>query len=130
MIDHITLNVSDLEKSKAFYAAALATLKMRVNFGGAEEGFYGFGVDASPEFEIAPGRFFIGQSDDAHPVAPSVHIAFRAKDHDAVIAFHRAALAAGGKDNGAPGIRPEYAATYFAAFVFDPDGNNIEAVCL
>lgn len=128
MIDHITLNVRDLEKSKGFYEKVLATLGMKVNLGSAEDFFWGFGPSQEPEFEIAAGRFFIGQSDDEHPTSPSTHVAFRAKDRASVQAFYDAALAAGGKDNGAPGLRPQYTETYYAAFVLDPDGNNIEVV--
>ena len=130
MIDHITINVVDLEKSKAFYEKVLATLGMKINLGGPPAQFYGFGAADAPEFEIAAGRVFISQSDGEYPVTPSFHIAFRALDHAAVDAFYRVALEAGAKDNGAPGIRADYAENYYAAFVIDPDGNNIEAVCL
>lgn len=128
MIDHITINVRDLEKSKAFYEKALAALGMKVNLGSAEDFFWGFGPSQEPEFEIAAGRFFIGQSDESHPVSPNIHIAFRAKDQAEVQAFYDAAIAAGGTGNGTPGLRPEYGETYYAAFVLDPDGNNIETV--
>lgn len=128
MIDHITINVQDLEKSKAFYEQVLAPLGMRVNFGSIDEGFWGFGsIDAS-ETEIAAGRFFVSQTDESHPASRSVHIAFRCEARAEVIAFYDAAMRAGGQDNGAPGLRPEYGEKYFAAFVHDPDGNNIEAV--
>lgn len=128
MIDHITLTVSDLATSKAFYEQALAPLGMHVNFGSPDEGFWGFGVAEAPEFEVAAGRFFLSQSDASHPLSPNVHVAFRAGAQAAVRAFHTAALDAGGQDNGVPGIRTEYGDRYFAAFVRDPDGNNIEAV--
>lgn len=128
MIDHITINVRDLEKSKAFYEKALATLGMKVNLGSAGDFFWGFGPSQEPEFEIAAGRFFIGQSDENHPVSHNTHVAFRAKNRTDVQAFHDDAIAAGGKSNGRPGLRPEYGETYYAAFVLDPDGNNIEAV--
>ena len=128
MIDHITINVRDLEKSKTFYETALAALGMKVNLGSAEELFWGFGPSHEPEFEIAAGRFFIGQSDESHPVSPNAHIAFRAKNHAEVQTFFDAAIAADGKNNGAPGFRPQYGEKYYAAFVLDPDGNNIEAV--
>jgi catechol 2,3-dioxygenase-like lactoylglutathione lyase family enzyme len=128
MIDHITINVRDLENSKMFYEKTLAALGMKVNLGSAEDFFWGFGPDQEPEFEIAAGRLFIGQGDVTHPVSPNVHIAFQAKDRTAVQAFYNAALAAGGKDHGAPGLRPQYGETYYAAFVLDPDGNNLEAV--
>lgn len=116
MIDHMTLTVSDLAKSRAFYDRALAALgwKVEMEF---EEGI-GFGVDGHPFFWLAPGE----------PSAP-VHVAFRSADRPGVDAFHAAALAAGGTDNGAPGLRPQYHPNYYGAFAFDPDGNNVEAVC-
>lgn len=129
MIDHITINVRELQKSKAFYEDVLAALGMSVNIGSEEDCFWGFGTKTEPEFEITAGRLFISQGDEAHPVVPGgVHIAFRAANHAAVKAFYDAALSAGGRDNGAPGIRQQYGEHYFAAFVLDPDGNNIEAV--
>lgn len=128
MIDHITLTVQSLSKSKEFYTKALAPLGMRVNFGSTDEEFWGFGTTEVPEFEVAAGRFFVSQSDALHPVSPNVHIAFRADNRQTVCAFHAAALGAGGFDNGAPGIRKDYGEQYFAAFVRDPDGNNIEVV--
>lgn len=128
MIDHVTITVSDLEKSKVFYEKALVALGMNVNFGSAEESFWGFGTGEDPELEIAAGRVFLEQSNAEHLISPRTHIALRAKDQAAVRAFYDAALAAGGRDNGAPGLRPNYSPTYYAAFVLDPDGNNIEAV--
>jgi catechol 2,3-dioxygenase-like lactoylglutathione lyase family enzyme len=128
MIDHITLNVHDLEKSRTFYEKVLVELEMKINLGSAEECFWGFGSSQESEFEIAAGRFFIGQSDEAHPAPSSTHIGFRAKDRASVQAFYDAAITAGGTDNGAPGLRPQYGEKYYAAFVLDPDGNNIEAV--
>jgi catechol 2,3-dioxygenase-like lactoylglutathione lyase family enzyme len=128
MIDHITLTVRDLAKSKVFYEKALAPLGMRVNFGSSDEEFWGFGMENASELEVIAGRFFVSQSDVLHPLSPSVHIAFRAKTREEVRAFYIAALGVGGQDNGAPGPRTEYGERYFAAFVKDPDGNNIEAV--
>ena len=115
MIDHIGLPVSDLQKSKAFFRAALEPL----DYSALAEfpGFAGLGVDR-PDFWIAE-----------QPTVVQTHIAFRAKDRATVDAFHRAALAAGGKDNGAPGVREIYHPTYYGAFILDPDGHNIEAVC-
>lgn len=127
MIDHITINVRDLAISKAFYERVLATLGMRVMLGGEEEGFWGFSATNYPEFEISQGRMFISQSDDGHPVSPATHIAFKVTDRNLVDQFYAAALGAGGRDNGSPGPRPHYSETYYAAFVLDPDGNNIEA---
>lgn len=120
MIDHIAFDVRDIARSRAFYAAALAPLGYRVL---AEErdgdsSVVMFGVDA-PEFIIA----------DKDRPAEANHIAFRADRREQVDAFHTAAMAAGGRSNGGPGLRPRYGANYYAAFVLDPDGFNVEAVC-
>ncbi len=115
MFDHIGFNVDDVAKSKAFYAAALAPLGMVILAEG--EGWAMIGS--------AAGRLWIGQLGLA---ASPIHFAFRAESRAAVQAFHQAALAAGGRDNGAPGLRPDYRPDYFAAFVYDPDGHNVEAV--
>ncbi|HEY1460776.1 MAG TPA: VOC family protein [Casimicrobiaceae bacterium] len=117
MIDHTGVNVSNFVRSKVFYIAALAPLGYSVlmEFGDAA----GFGVAPKPDFWIAQGA----------PNVPPMHVAFRAETRAQVDAFHRAAMAAGGKDNGAPGLRPHYHANYYGAFVLDPDGHNIEAVC-
>jgi catechol 2,3-dioxygenase-like lactoylglutathione lyase family enzyme len=116
MIDHISVLVTDLERSVAFYTKALAplgyTLIMKFD-GGA-----GFGVEGQPDFGI-----FAGKPSD------KLHVAFRAAGRGVVRAFHEAATAAGGTDNGAPGVREAYHANYYAAFVRDPDGHNVEAVC-
>ena len=128
MIDHITINVCDLAASKAFYEHVLATLDIRVMLGSEEDCFWGFSATNDPEFEIAEGRLFISQSDDKHPISPSTHIAFKSPDRESVDRFYEAAIASGGIDNGPPGLRPLYGDTYYAAFVIDPDGNNIEAV--
>jgi catechol 2,3-dioxygenase-like lactoylglutathione lyase family enzyme len=117
MIDHTGVSVSDVARSKAFYRAALAPLGYAVL---AEVGdFAGFGVPPKPDFWIGKGT----------PNTPPVHVAFRAETRAVVDAFHKAALAAGGRDNGPPGLRPHYHANYYGAFVLDPDGHNIEAVC-
>jgi catechol 2,3-dioxygenase-like lactoylglutathione lyase family enzyme len=117
MIDHSGVSVSDVARSKAFYRAALAPLgyTMLMEF----EQFAGFGVAPKPDF-------WIGQD---KPNVPPIHIAFRAESRAQVDAFYRAAMGAGGKDNGAPGLRPQYHPDYYGAFVLDPDGHNIEAVC-
>jgi catechol 2,3-dioxygenase-like lactoylglutathione lyase family enzyme len=117
MIDHLSLNVSDLAASRAFYEAALAPL----GFGVVMEwkGRVAFGPTARP-------IFFLGARE---PVLTGLHIAFQAADRAAVDAFHAAALRAGGRNHGAPGLRPEYHAHYYGAFALDPDGNNAEAVC-
>ncbi|MBT1176490.1 VOC family protein [Bifidobacterium callimiconis] len=125
MLDHITLHVRDVERSIAFYRQALAPLGYIVK--AHHEPTLGFGVDdGTPhsDFYISP----IDTDDPADTRAtPVTHIAFLAPDHESVHAFHEAALAAGGTDNGAPGPRP-YHPGYYSAFVLDPDGNNIEAV--
>lgn len=119
MLDHVTINVSDLAKSAVFYERALAPLglkKLRVE----SDAFCAFGTDEGPIFEISQGG-------DGWPVAKRVHVAFRSKTREAVDAFYKEALAADGVDNGPPGPRPEYSETYYAAFVRDPDDNNIES---
>ena len=116
-LDHIGIEVADFERSKAFYAKALEPLGMRPIME-AFPGFCGFGEDFP---------FFWVTSRDAEP-SSAVHIAFSAKDRPMVDAFYEAAMAAGGTDNGAPGLR-EYHENYYGAFVLDPDGNNVEAVC-
>jgi catechol 2,3-dioxygenase-like lactoylglutathione lyase family enzyme len=116
-IDHIGLEVTDFERSKAFYTQALAPLGMRPIME-AFPGFCGFGEDFP---------FFWVTSRGQEP-SSGAHVAFSAKDRPMVDAFHAAALAAGGTDNGAAGLR-EYHRNYYGAFVLDPDGHNIEAVC-
>jgi catechol 2,3-dioxygenase-like lactoylglutathione lyase family enzyme len=124
-LDHISLSVSDFAAARAFYAAALAPLGISVQMevgkaetGGAYEGA-GFGAAGKPFFWIGSG----GRT------APPTHIAFAADSRAEVDAFYQAAIAAGAKDNGAPGIRAHYHPSYYGAFVLDADGNNIEAVC-
>jgi catechol 2,3-dioxygenase-like lactoylglutathione lyase family enzyme len=117
MIDHIKLFVADAERSRRFYERALEPLGYRVMLEPAP-GVVGMGVEM-PDFWLAPA--------DGEP-RPTGHVAFRAGDHELVRAFHRAGLEAGGRDNGAPGPRPQYHPHYFGAFVLDPDGNNVEAV--
>ena len=120
MLDHLGIRVADYDKSKHFFLQALAPLgyEQVMEFGGAA---VGLGVAGRPDFWI----------EAAAPRAPSGpgHICFAAQSRAIVDAFHKAALAAGGKDNGAPGLRTQYHPTYYGAFVFDPDGNNVEAVC-
>jgi catechol 2,3-dioxygenase-like lactoylglutathione lyase family enzyme len=118
MLDHVALEVSDFDRSKAFFEAALAPLGISVVLEPGP-GIAGFGESPKPFFLInSRGR----------PASSGAHIAFAAEDTATVDAFHAAALAAGGTDNGAPGLRP-YHPHYYGAFVLDPDGNNIEAVC-
>jgi catechol 2,3-dioxygenase-like lactoylglutathione lyase family enzyme len=117
MIDHIGIQVSDLERSIAFYAKALAPLGYTLVM--KWEQFAGFGVGGKPDFWI----------DGRGAPKEVIHVAFRANGRAIVRDFHREALAAGGKDNGAPGVRPHYHEHYYGAFVHDPDGHNVEAVC-
>ncbi len=116
MLDHIGLAVSDVAKSKQFFQAALAPLgyKIVMDFGEAT----GLGEGGKPDLWIAKGKR-----------ADPMHIAFVALNRATVTAFYKAAMAVGGRDNGAPGLRTQYHPNYFGAFVHDPDGNNIEAVC-
>jgi len=119
MIDHTGVAVSDLQKSRAFYEAALAPLGYEFLMEVPGGIGVGFGEPPKPDFWLMHGT----------PNEPRVHVAFRAKDRATVDAFYRAAIAAGGKDNGSPGLRPHYHANYYGAFVLDPDGHNIEACC-
>jgi catechol 2,3-dioxygenase-like lactoylglutathione lyase family enzyme len=118
--DHVSLNVSDYEVSKRFYEQALAPLGYSVQMEFADWRSAGFGAEG------VASTFWIGERD---PRGTGIHVAFQASDRATVDAFHAAGLAAGGIDNGPPGIREEYHPTYYGAFVHDPDGNNIEAVC-
>ncbi|MET0594759.1 MAG: VOC family protein [Polyangiaceae bacterium] len=118
MIDHIQLKVKNYEKSRQFYARALEPLGYGVEYEDAAAKSAGFGTKGAIDLWIGEGT----------PVS-KLHIAFRAKDRQAVAKFHAAALASGGSDNGAPGVRADYSPTYYAAFVIDPDGNNLELVC-
>ena len=116
-LDHIGLDVSDYERSKAFYEQALAPLGVKLIMEPVP-GMAGFGGD----FPF----FWIGKNDRGPD--SGTHVAFSARDREMVDAFHAAALEAGGTDNGAPGLR-QYHPNYYGAFVLDPDGNNVEAVC-
>jgi catechol 2,3-dioxygenase-like lactoylglutathione lyase family enzyme len=124
MIDHTGIIVSDFARSKEFYRLALEPIgyRMLAEFPAAMTGttdVAGFGVPPKPDFWIANGS----------PNVPPVHVAFRLDNRALVDAFYRSALAAGGRDNGAPGPRPHYHEHYYGAFVLDPDGHNVEAVC-
>ena len=125
MLDHVGIPVSDFARSRAFYDAVFAplgyALVMQVGpeLTGDGSSAAGFGRDGKPDFWIG---------DDGKPGAHT-HVAFAAASRAQVDAFHQAALAAGARDNGAPGLRPHYHANYYGAFVLDPDGHNIEAVC-
>ena len=125
MIDHMGIAVSDIERSRKFYEAALGALGMSVNMevgpdqtesGGTA---LGFGARDEKIFWIA----------DQERPGKGTHVAFRVERREQVDAFHAAGVKAGGRDNGAPGLRPHYGPNYYAAFICDPDGANIEAVC-
>jgi catechol 2,3-dioxygenase-like lactoylglutathione lyase family enzyme len=113
-IDHLAIPVRDMAASRRFYEAALAPFKIETAVIEGAVGFSSGGVD----FFIKGGK-----------PAASMHIAFAAPDRATVDAFHAAALAAGGRDNGAPGLRPRYHPNYYGGYVLDPDGHNVEAVC-
>lgn len=125
LVDHVSLFVSDYERSKAFYLRVLEPLGARLimEYGRAA----GFGHDRKPDFWIAEGPASFQTAGDLSPITP-VHLAFVARSRAQVDAFYAAAIAAGGRDFGAPGLRPEYHAQYYGAFVLDPDGHNVEAV--
>jgi catechol 2,3-dioxygenase-like lactoylglutathione lyase family enzyme len=115
MFDHISIKAKDLAKSKKFYTAALGALGQGVRY--EDDSAVGYGTKGGPSLWIA-----------ATPPNGTTHIAFTAANRAAVDAFYKAAIAAGGKDNGKPGLRPQYHKDYYGAFVHDPDGNNVEAV--
>ena len=124
MFDHIGISIRDLPASRAFYESALAPLGISCVFEvtpaltESEDHYLGFGK-VRPQFWIGTGK----------QLQSGIHIAFHASDRSTVDAFYAAAMAAGGRDNGPPGLRPQYHADYYGAFVLDPDGHNIEAVC-
>jgi catechol 2,3-dioxygenase-like lactoylglutathione lyase family enzyme len=124
MLDHVSLGVSDLERSRRFYDAALRPLGLVriVDFGGR-----------GSDYGAAPGslgvEFTITRESSVRTPVAGAHVCFRAPDREAVRLFHAAALAAGGSDDGPPGLRPHYHADYYGAFVLDPDGHRVEAVC-
>jgi len=133
MIDHMSVSCADMARSAAFYDAALATLGYaRAMEFDSPDGNYkgiGYGLQEKPVFWIGG---LIGQAAEGAPAIapmPGFHVAFHAENRAAVDAFYEAALAASGTDNGAPGLRPHYHADYYAAFVIDPDGHHVEAVC-
>jgi catechol 2,3-dioxygenase-like lactoylglutathione lyase family enzyme len=118
MLDHVTIGVSDIERSKEFYDRALRLLGIQRLYSDGET-FAGYGANRK-------AFFWIGLRNKPQTGA---HIAFTSQNRATVDAFYAEALAAGGKDNGRPGLRPHYHANYYGAFIFDPDGHNIEAVC-
>ena len=119
MLDHVGLNVRDYPASRRFYEQALDPLGYHLVMGFDEWKAAGFGENDKPFFWVV----------QREPVGTATHVAFVARDRPTVDAFHAAALAAGGTNNGPPGVREDYHPTYYAAFVLDPDGNNVEAVC-
>jgi catechol 2,3-dioxygenase-like lactoylglutathione lyase family enzyme len=126
VIDHVGIRVSDLAASQRMYAAALGELGFAELGAGVFEGdaYVLFGRGSSDDFSLHE----VGREPRRDRVTTGAHIAFRALDASAVERWHAAALNSGGADNGAPGLRPEYSGSYYAAFVLDPDGNNVEAV--
>jgi catechol 2,3-dioxygenase-like lactoylglutathione lyase family enzyme len=119
MYDHIGLKVRNLAAGIRFYQAALATLGHELCY--QDEASAGLGPKDAPALWLYVAGGAAG---------PGIHVAFRAADRQAVDRFHAAGLAAGGSDNGGPGLRSDYSPSYYAAFLLDPDGNNVEAVCL
>ena len=126
VIDHVGIRVSDLAVSRRMYEAALAELGFVVlSEGGFEDDAYVlFGRGDNDDF----AQHTVGTKPGRDRVTTGAHIAFRANDADTVMRWHHAAVRCGGRDNGPPGVRPEYSGSYYAAFVLDPDGNNVEAV--
>ena len=124
MLDHVSLGVGDLAKSRAFYDAVLAPLGFHRRFDLDDASGYGPPEPHPLKEQALP--FWIAEAPGGAPL--NGHVCFTAPSRAAVDAFHAAALAAGGRDNGKPGLRPRYHANYYAAFVCDPDGHRIEAV--
>ena len=120
MLDHMTLRVRNMDASRAFYAAALAPLGYGIIADYGEGDGIAFGPPGQDDFAIAPAG-------GGTPTGP-VHLAFYARDRAAVGDFHVFGMSAGGRDNGPPGLRPHYHPDYYAAYLIDPDGNNVEAV--
>ena len=123
-LDHIGINVTDYARSKTCYEKALAPLGITLvmEYGKAA----GFGRNKKPDFWVGEGATSFQKSEQLVHITP-VHVCFTAKSRADVDAFHAAAIAAGGRDNGKPGLRPEYHENYYGAFVLDPDGHNVEA---
>ena len=134
MLDHMTFRVSNIARAKEFYSAALTPLGYSLNLEGSYEGINMLGFahpdPSEPEGKKVDVWFVDGASPYGNATATtSCHLCWRAENRAQVDAFYKAAIAAGGKDYGAPGLRPHYHPNYYGAFVIDPEGNNIEAVC-
>ena len=134
MIDHMTFRVADIATTRALYDAALAPLGYALTYEGEHGGShmlgYGFADASAPRGTRIDTWFMDGPSPWAgHAVTTGCHLCWRAPNRAAVDAFYAAAMRHGAKDNGAPGLRPHYHPNYYGAFVIDPDGNNVEAVC-
>jgi catechol 2,3-dioxygenase-like lactoylglutathione lyase family enzyme len=123
-LDHIGINATDFVRTKAFYEKALAPLGITLimEYGKAA----GFGRNKKPDFWIGEGKTSFQKAEQLAPITP-VHVCFGARSRAEVDAFYAAAIAAGGRDNGKPGVRAEYHPNYYGAFVIDPDGHNVEA---
>lgn len=119
MFDHIGLSVKDIDASVRFYSAVLGPLGHVLC--SRDDSSAGFGPPGEPALWLYAGK---------GPTGPKTHVAFRAGDRAAVDRFHAAGVEAGGRDNGRPGLRADYSPTYYAAFLLDPDGNNVESVCI
>ena len=124
MIDHLSLQVTNFAKALPFYTAALAPLGYAPRYVDEASKTAGFGPKDAADPWFTHGSLWIGEG----KAAAKAHLALRSPSREAVGRFHAAALGAGGRDNGKPGVRADYHANYYAAFVFDPDGNNLEAV--
>jgi catechol 2,3-dioxygenase-like lactoylglutathione lyase family enzyme len=124
-LDHVNLTVSDYARARAFYEKALAPLGITKIMEAGEA--CGFGRDGKPDFWVGGGPASYQKAEHLKLITPT-HIAFSARTREQVDAFYKAAIAAGAKDFGGPGLRPEYHPKYYGAFVLDPDGNDVEAV--
>lgn len=125
MIDHVSLSVSNIRKSRDFFVEALKPLGYSIVYDIEDIAGWGLGISGFSLGQDGETRLWL----DGDNAAQKTHIAFVAESREVVDAFHSAGLKAGGIDNGAPGISEQYSPTYYAAFILDPDGNNIEAVC-
>ena len=127
MLHHVSLGTTDIDRAVGFYDAVLLPLGYIRAWSDIRPGEQGQAVGYGPKG--SGDKLAVKQVSLSIPDIPGFHLAFAAPTRDAVVAFHAAALSAGGRDNGSPGLRPEYGDSYFAAFVLDPDGHRLEAVC-